>query len=76
MEIADHLARHGVKVEVKTTASGGLPIGDVLLSQAAEGAADLLVMGGYGHSRLRETVLGGATRQLLAQMKLPVLLSH
>jgi nucleotide-binding universal stress UspA family protein len=76
MEIADHLARHGVKVEVKTTASGGLPIGDVLLSQAAEGAADLLVMGGYGHSRLRETVLGGATRQLLAQMTLPVLLSH
>jgi nucleotide-binding universal stress UspA family protein len=75
-EIAAHLARHGVKVEVKSTPGGGLPIGDVLLSQAAEEGADLLVMGGYGHSRLRETVLGGATRQLLAQMTLPVLLSH
>lgn len=75
-EIAAHLARHGVTVEVKAIQSGGLPIGDAILSQAADEGADLLVMGGYGHSRLRETVLGGATRQILAQMTLPVLLSH
>ena len=75
-EIAAHLARHGVTVEVRTIPGGGLPIGDAILSHAAEEGADLLVMGGYGHSRLRETVLGGATRQILAQMTLPVLLSH
>jgi nucleotide-binding universal stress UspA family protein len=49
---------------------------DVILSQAADEGADLLVMGGYGRSRMRELVLGGATRQALAQMTLPVLLSH
>ena len=75
-DIATHLARHGVRVEVKTTPSAGMTVGDVILSQAADEDADLLVMGGYGHSRMRELVLGGATRQLLAQMTLPVLLSH
>ncbi len=75
-DIAAHLARHGVRIDVRTTPSGQLSVGDVLLSQAAEEGADLLVMGGYGHSRLRETVLGGATRRVLAQMTLPVLMSH
>jgi nucleotide-binding universal stress UspA family protein len=75
-ELAAHLARHGVRVEVKTVPGGGLAAGDAILAQAADESADLLVMGGYGHSRLRELVLGGATRQLLAQMTLPVLLSH
>ena len=55
---------------------GGLAAGDAILAQAADEGADLLVMGGYGHSRLREMVLGGVTRQLLTQMTLPVLLSH
>jgi nucleotide-binding universal stress UspA family protein len=75
-EIAAHLARHGVAAEVKTLPSGGLPVGDVLLSAVADEGADLLVMGGYGRSRLRETILGGATHALLAQMTVPVLLSH
>ena len=75
-DLAAHLARHGVRVEVKTIPSGGLAAGDAILAQAADESADLLVMGGYGHSRLREMVLGGATRHLLAQMTLPVLLSH
>ena len=75
-EVAAHLARHGVRVEVRTTPSGGLRVGDVLLSQAADDGADLLVMGGYGRSRLRETILGGATREILAAMTVPVLLSH
>jgi nucleotide-binding universal stress UspA family protein len=56
--------------------SAGLPAGDVLLNEAAELNADLIVMGGYGHSRLREFVLGGATRTLLKQMTAPVLLAH
>ena len=75
-DLAAHLARHGVRVEVKTIPGGGLSAGDAILAQAADDSADLLVMGGYGHSRLRELVLGGATRHLLAQMTLPVLLSH
>ncbi|MFO1075395.1 MAG: universal stress protein [Geminicoccaceae bacterium] len=75
-DLAAHLARHGVRVEVKTVASGGLAIGDVILAQMSDEAADLLVMGGYGHSRLREFVLGGVTRRLLEHMTCPVLLAH
>lgn len=75
-DIARHLARHGVAVRVEHTDSGGLREGDVLLNRAAELSADLLVIGAYGHSRLREMVLGGVTRTLLQQMTLPVLMAH
>jgi nucleotide-binding universal stress UspA family protein len=75
-DMAAHLARHGVRVEVKQAQSGGLGIGDVILSMAADEGADLLVMGGYGHSRLREMILGGVTRHLLEHMTVPILLSH
>lgn len=75
-DIAAHLARHGIAVTVKTAPSGGLDPGDVLLSVAADEATDLLVMGGYGHSRLRELVLGGTTAHILKHMTLPVLFSH
>jgi nucleotide-binding universal stress UspA family protein len=75
-DISLHLARHGVKVAVERTVSAGLPIGDVLLSRAADLGADLLVMGAYGHSRARELLLGGATRSVLQSMTLPVLMSH
>ncbi len=75
-DVAAHLARHGIPVTVKTIQSGGLDPGDVLLSTAADEAADLLVMGAYGHSRLRELILGGATAHILKHMTVPVLLSH
>lgn len=75
-DIARHLARHGVTVQVEHTTSGELGEGDVLLNRAAELPADLLVIGAYGHSRLREMVLGGVTRTLLRQMTLPVLMAH
>lgn len=75
-DIARHLARHGVTVRVEHTSSGELAAGDVLLNRAAELPADLLVIGAYGHSRLRELVLGGVTRTLLHQMTLPVLMAH
>ncbi|HEV7266454.1 MAG TPA: universal stress protein [Falsiroseomonas sp.] len=75
-DIAAHLARHGLRVTVRMVAGTDLAAGDVLLNEAADLSADLLVMGGYGHSRLQEFVLGGATRTILAQMTLPVLLSH
>jgi len=75
-DISLHLARHGVKAEIERTASADLPVGEVILSRAADLGADLLVMGAYGHSRARELLLGGATRSLLRSMTLPVLMSH
>lgn len=75
-DIARHLARHGVSARVENTVSGGIGIGDVLLSRANDLGADLLVMGAYGHSRVRELILGGATRTVLRSMTLPVFMSH
>ena len=75
-DICLHLARHGVKAQASQTVAKDLEVGDVLLSRAADRGIDLIVMGAYGHSRLRETVLGGATRHLLEHMTVPVMLSH
>jgi nucleotide-binding universal stress UspA family protein len=75
-DIALHLARHGLKVTVRHVDGADIGAGDLLLNEAADLQADLIVMGGYGHSRLRELVLGGATRTILRQMTAPVLLSH
>ena len=75
-DLATHLARHGLTAEVMTAASGGLGAGDVIIGQATDMGADLVVMGGYGHSRLRELVLGGATQSILDHMPVPALLSH
>ena len=75
-DIATHLARHGVKTEARHIAAPELDAGNALLSQASDLAIDFLVMGGYGHSRLRELALGGVTRDILASMTMPVLMSH
>lgn len=75
-DIARHLARHGVKVEVAQLESGSLAVGDLLLNRAADNGLDLLVMGAYAHSRLRDFVLGGVTRHMLDHMTLPVFLAH
>jgi nucleotide-binding universal stress UspA family protein len=75
-DIAQHLARHGVTVEVKQIVAPDAKAADVLLSHAADTSADLLVLGGYGHSRLREFVLGGVTRSILGAMTAPTLMSH
>jgi nucleotide-binding universal stress UspA family protein len=75
-DIGQHLARHGLKVDVHRISGGDIDVGDALLSHAADSGADLMVMGGYGHSRLREFVLGGVTRSIFESMTLPVLLSH
>ncbi len=71
-----YLARQGVHVEVTTEHVADIDVGNELLTRAADLGADLLVMGGYGHSRLREWVLGGATRTILESMTVPVLMSH
>jgi len=75
-DIARHLARHGVQVEVRRLSSNGKGVGRLLLSQAAAFRADLLVMGAYGHSHLREWMFGGVTRTVLYEADLPVLLSR
>lgn len=75
-DMAAHLAHHGIEVEVKDLESGGLDVPDVILSHVADEAADMLVMGGYGHSRLREIVFGGTTQYILEHMTVPVLISH
>jgi nucleotide-binding universal stress UspA family protein len=75
-DIAQYLARHGVKVTVSRYDAPDVDVGNQLLSRAFDLSADLIVMGAWGHSRLREFVLGGVTRTLLESMTVPVLMSH
>ncbi|SAL36937.1 UspA domain-containing protein [Caballeronia choica] len=76
-DIAASIARHGVHVEVSVTeAVADANAGELLLSRAADLGADLVVMGGYGHARWQELMLGGATRTVLGSMTVPVLMSH
>jgi nucleotide-binding universal stress UspA family protein len=63
-------------VAVERIPGGDINVGEALLSRAADSGADFMVMGGYGHSRLREFVLGGVTRSILHSMTVPVLMSH
>ncbi len=74
-DVATYLARHGAKVTVNRDTSSG-DVGSSVLSRANEFDADLIVMGGYGHSRVREWVLGGVSKTLLEHMTVPVLMSH
>jgi nucleotide-binding universal stress UspA family protein len=75
-DIALHLARHGVKVEVQRIDTREIDVANAILSHLADRGSDLLVMGAYGHSRLRELVLGGVTRTILRDMTVPVLIAH
>jgi nucleotide-binding universal stress UspA family protein len=75
-DLGQHLARHGLKIDVKRITSPDTDVPSTILSYAADSSADMIVMGGYGHSRLREFVLGGATRTMLEAMTVPVLMSH
>ncbi len=75
-DMARFLARHGVEADTVEISAEDSEVGELLLSQASDLNADLLVMGAYGHSRLRELTLGGATRTILREMTIPVLMSH
>lgn len=75
-DIGRHLAHHGCSVEVMHSVSNDISVGDTILSRLTDYDVDLLVMGAYGHSRLRERLLGGVTRQILQSMTAPILMSH
>jgi nucleotide-binding universal stress UspA family protein len=75
-DIARHMARHGAQVDVRRVSSEGKDVGQLMLSQAAAFRADLLVMGAYGHSQVREWVFGGVTRTVLYEAPIPVLMSR
>jgi nucleotide-binding universal stress UspA family protein len=73
--LVQHLVRHGVDAQFRGLPSS-VAVAETLLSDLADSGSDLLVMGAYGHSRLREVVLGGATRTILNSMTVPVFMSH
>ena len=75
-DVGQHLARHALKVNVKRIVATETDVASAILSYVADASADLIVMGGYGHSRLREFILGGVTRGILAAMTVPTLMSH
>jgi nucleotide-binding universal stress UspA family protein len=70
------LSRHGVRAEVSVLAKTMPRVCDILTRHARDIDADLLVMGAYGHSRFRESILGGATRNMLEMAQIPVFMAH
>ncbi len=74
--VGEWLARHGIAAKRRSVALKGWPVGEQLVTEAAGAGAELLVMGAYGHTRMRETIFGGATRSVLNESSLPVLLAH
>lgn len=74
--LAQMLSRHGVQADISVLARSSETVAEVLLRQAGEQAANLIIMGAYGHSRLRETILGGATRDMLQKAKVPVFMAR
>lgn len=76
IELATALSRHGINAAFEPISTGGQEAGEVLLKAVADCGAQLLVMGAYGHYRLSEMILGGATRTVLGGMTCPVLFSH
>jgi nucleotide-binding universal stress UspA family protein len=75
-DLAEHLARHNINVVAQDMVKNEVPVAETLLSRISDTGADMLVMGAYGHSRLREYTFGGVTRTLLNSMTVPVLMTH
>jgi nucleotide-binding universal stress UspA family protein len=75
-DITEHLARHKLRAELVRLPAADIDVTSAILSHAADISADLIVMGGYGHSRLRDFVLGGATKGMMQAMTVPALMSH
>ena len=75
-DMADHLAWHSIDAGVKEIAPDYRSVGEVLLAEAEDAGSDLVVMGGYSHGRLRELLMGGVTRHVLAHTEVSVLMAH
>lgn len=75
-DLAVHLGFHGIQSVTNNLIARDIDITNLLLSIITDGDIDMVVMGGYGHARLRETVLGGVTKDVLTQMPVPILMSH
>ncbi len=75
-DLVGHLGRHGLHAKTQVIRKELSAVSDTVLAQVAELDADLLIMGAYGHSRLREMILGGVTRDILRDMNVPVLMAH
>jgi nucleotide-binding universal stress UspA family protein len=75
-ELVAYLARHDIRAVHQAVEKGEQSVGEALLHHGEKAGADLLAMGAYGHSRLREMILGGATRDVLSESKIPVLMAH
>ncbi len=75
-DIATHLARHDVRAEIESLVLSDIDVADAALSHAVDISADMIVMGAYGHTKVREFLLGGTTRKMLGEMTIPVLMSH
>lgn len=75
-DICTHLSRHGVHAEAVQTVVADANVGKTLLAEMSDRACDLLVMGAYSHSRVRELALGGVTRYVFERMTTPVFMSH
>jgi nucleotide-binding universal stress UspA family protein len=76
VEMATHLARHDVKVQIETVPAADIDVASAILSYIADISGTLIVMGGYGHAKLREVILGGVTRDMLKSMTVPAFMSH
>jgi nucleotide-binding universal stress UspA family protein len=75
--VGEYLSAHGISISLERHNSRGFErIGDAILAAAQETQANILVMGAHGQSRLKELIFGGATREVLQRMRLPVLMSH
>lgn len=75
-DVVSHLARHGISAEMAKANTEGLRVADVILQEAYSVSADLIVMGGYGHTRVREFIFGGATADMLTASERPILMAH
>ena len=75
-DLAAYLARHGVNAIIDRLASSGRPVSDVLTTHATDNGCALIVMGAYGHSRLRERIFGGVTQSMLDHVTIPLLMAH
>ncbi|OYX08310.1 MAG: universal stress protein UspA [Rhizobiales bacterium 32-66-8] len=77
LDVVRHLARHQITAQIRTLHLGSSDgVAEAILNEVSDQAADLVIMGGYGHSRLKELVFGGVTREIVSTMTVPVLMAH